>query len=363
VSLELRPVPFPVIGWIWIGVALAVVAMGFGLFFSSLSNGNLGLTLVIVGLMLLPLNPWIHRRTPRRLDIDTHFIRFLRGNSVLKLLPWNRVEKIYYGRMKRRRMRRTFPVGTGNERVYISFIASTDLQSRLGKVLRTLESGVDQGLRPRLPDPLDPHEVLEDVRLGRLRGLELEDPPLDALVPRAPLERLRVRSQGVVVAAHFHEHIALRRPRLHLQDVVEQVQGLRVVPARARDERAAQQARHVNADLLDLLPQVVVLRVDGRRFFVRGEGLRPSSEVRERVPLHLEGGRFVGPQPEQLAHRLEALAPAAFVGVESDEGPERGRILRILREDPLVRLDRLALPIEPDQAGSSAVQGDRVPGG
>ena len=110
-------------------MALAVVAMGFGLFFSSLSNGNLGLTLVIVGLMLLPLNPWIHRRTPRRLDIDTHFIRFLRGNSVLKLLPWNRVEKIYYGRMKRRRMRRTFPVGTGNERVYISFIASTDLQS------------------------------------------------------------------------------------------------------------------------------------------------------------------------------------------------------------------------------------------
>jgi len=26
-------------------------------------------------------------------------------------------------------MRRTFPVGTGNERVYISFVASTDLQS------------------------------------------------------------------------------------------------------------------------------------------------------------------------------------------------------------------------------------------
>src|SRR5207237_1096061 len=112
--------------------------------------------------------------------------------------------------------------------------------------------------------------------------------------------------------------------RLDLQDVVEQVQGLRVVPARARDERAAQQARHVDTDLLDLLSEVVVLRVDGRGFFVRGEGLGPSSEVRERVPFHLEGGRFVGPQPEQLAHRLEALAPAAFVGVESDEGPERG---------------------------------------
>src|SRR5207247_8278569 len=54
--------------------------------------------------------------------------------------------------------------------------------------------------------------------------------------------------------------------------------------------------------------------------------------------------------------------PAEFVGVESDEGPESGRILRILRQAPLVRLDRLALPIEPDQAGSPAVQGDRVPG-
>src|SRR5437660_118486 len=72
------------------------------------------------------------------------------------------------------------------------------LQARLREVLRGLEAGVDQGLRPRLPDPLNPHEVLEDVRLGRLRGLELEDPPLDALVPRAPLERLRVRPQGVV---------------------------------------------------------------------------------------------------------------------------------------------------------------------
>jgi len=53
----------------------------------------------------------------------------LRGKSVVKLLPWNRVEKIQYGPRRWRRMRRTFPVGTGNERVYISFVASTDLQS------------------------------------------------------------------------------------------------------------------------------------------------------------------------------------------------------------------------------------------
>src|SRR5436190_797636 len=64
----------------------------------------------------------------------------------------------------------------------------------------------------------------------------------------------------------------------------------------------------------------------------------------------------------QFADRLAALAPAAFVGVESDEGPESGRILRVSRQDPFVRLDRLALPSEPDQAGSPAVQGDRVPG-
>src|SRR5207245_3137953 len=86
------------------------------------------------------------------------------------------------------------------------------LQARLGEVFRGLEAGVDQGLRPRLPDPLDPHEVLEDVRLGRLRGLELEDPPLDARVPRAPLERFRVRRRGGVVPSDLYGHLGPWRP-------------------------------------------------------------------------------------------------------------------------------------------------------
>src|SRR5213595_1748150 len=124
------------------------------------------------------------------------------------------------------------------------------LQARLYEVLRALESGVDQGLRPRLPDPLNPHEVLEDVRLGRLRGLELEDPPLDALVPRAPLERLRVRPQGVVVPAHLHEHIALRRPRLlvvriELREMVERVERVLEVALREQDVPAVQEGRGV----------------------------------------------------------------------------------------------------------------------
>ena len=47
----------------------------------------------------------------------------------MKLLPWNRVEKVQYGPIMWRRTRRTFPVGSGDERVYISFVAITDLQS------------------------------------------------------------------------------------------------------------------------------------------------------------------------------------------------------------------------------------------
>ena len=127
VSLELRPVPFPVVGWIWIGAALSVAAVG--LWVAVFSNPNLGFLLVIVGLSSLPFNPRLHRRTPRRLDVDLRGIRFLRGNSAVKVLPWDHVEKVWYGPMRWRRMKRTFPVGTGNDRLYISFIARTDLQS------------------------------------------------------------------------------------------------------------------------------------------------------------------------------------------------------------------------------------------
>jgi hypothetical protein len=126
VSVELRGVPFPVVGWIWIGAALALAAVG--LWVAVFSNPNLGFLLLFVGLASLPLNPRIYRRT-RRLDLDTDAIRLLRRNFVVKVLPWNRVEKVQYGPRRWRRMKRTFPVGTGNERVYISFIASTDLES------------------------------------------------------------------------------------------------------------------------------------------------------------------------------------------------------------------------------------------
>src|SRR2546423_288265 len=58
------------------------------------------------------------------------------------------------------------------------------LRARFHEVFGGLETCIDQGLRPRLPDSFDSEEVLEDVRLDRLRGLELEDSPLDSLVAR-----------------------------------------------------------------------------------------------------------------------------------------------------------------------------------
>lgn len=126
VSLELRPVPFPLVGWIWIGAAFAVVGIGLWV---ALSNATLGFTILSFGLLSLPFNPPLHSHTPSRLDVDAHSIRFLRRKSVVKLLPWNRVEKVQYGARRMRRMKTTFPVDNRNERVYIRFVASTDLES------------------------------------------------------------------------------------------------------------------------------------------------------------------------------------------------------------------------------------------
>src|SRR3972149_3518595 len=104
------------------------------------------------------------------------------------------------------------------------------LRIRVREVLRCLEARVHQGLRPCLPDSLDCQELARDVRLLRPRGLQLEDVPLDFLIPGAQLQGLRVRAQCVVVPAHLHEHVALRGPgrlvaRVELRQTVEHVEG------------------------------------------------------------------------------------------------------------------------------------------
>src|SRR2546421_12256695 len=121
----------------------------------------------------------------------------------------------------------------------------------------------------------DVPSVQEGRGVVRLDAEDQVEPVLRFLQLPAPPVGDRLADQRVHVA------------RLHLQNVVEQVQGLRVVPARARDERAAQQSWYVDADLLDLLPPVVVLRADGRACFVRGQGLWPSSECLDSIPLYL----------------------------------------------------------------------------
>src|SRR5439155_1750066 len=141
--------------------------------------------------------------------------------------------------------------------------------------------------------------------------------------------------------------------RLDLEDVVEQGEGLRVVAARARDERAAQEARHVDADLFDLLPQVPVLRVQGGRLLVRREGLRSTAEVRQRVAFHLEGRGIVRPEPQEFPDGLEALPPAAFVGVDPHDHPVGREVPHVIPQDPLVHFQGLCLPIETREARAS----------
>ena len=97
---------------------------------------------------------------------------------------------------------------------------------------------------------------------------------------------------------------------------------MRVVPARARDQRAAQEAGHVHADLLDLLPQVFIGRVDCRGGLVRSQGLGPPAEVRESVPFHLQGRGVVRSDAEQILDGLETFPPAAVRHLEPGDRAE-----------------------------------------
>jgi len=129
VSLELKPVPYPVVGWIWVGATLSLVALAL---LASLAQpyNSLAWVLVFIGLALMQtLNPPFRRRTPRRLELDDAGVRFLNGTRLTKSLQWNRVEKIEYGPMEWHRKRRTSPLGLRRESAYIRFIARTDLES------------------------------------------------------------------------------------------------------------------------------------------------------------------------------------------------------------------------------------------
>ena len=129
VSLELKPVPYPVVGWIWVGATLSLVALALPASLAQPSN-SFAWVLVFIGLALMQtLNPPFRRRTPRRLELDDAGVRFLNGTRLTKSLEWNRVERIEYGPMEWHRKKRTSPLGLWGGSAYIRFIARTDLES------------------------------------------------------------------------------------------------------------------------------------------------------------------------------------------------------------------------------------------
>ena len=128
VSLELKPVPVPVVGWIWVGATFFVIVLALSLFLAQPSN-PIAWVLIVIGLALMPLNLPVPWATPRRLELDDAGVRFLNGTRLTKSLEWNRVERIEYGPMEWHRKKRTSPPGLWGGTAYIRFIARTDLES------------------------------------------------------------------------------------------------------------------------------------------------------------------------------------------------------------------------------------------
>src|SRR2546422_11167965 len=91
VSLELKPVPYPVVGWIWVGATLSLVALALPASLAQPSN-SFAWVLVFIGLALIQtLNPPFRGRTPRGLRLDHAVVRIRDGTRFTKYLQRHRV--------------------------------------------------------------------------------------------------------------------------------------------------------------------------------------------------------------------------------------------------------------------------------
>src|SRR5207245_5499796 len=158
---------------------------------------------------------------------------------------------------------------------FVSRAQSERLRERLMRVVVAAEPQEDVPLRgPRLlvvgielREPFERFEgglrvslLEEDVPAVQERGCVSRLHAEDEIEAVQGLLRLPLAPIGNGIAAQ-RIHIA----RFDLEDLVKEAQRFGVIPARARDQRAAEEARHVPADLLDLLPHGLVVRADRRR--------------------------------------------------------------------------------------------------
>src|SRR5436309_13762739 len=71
------------------------------------------------------------------------------------------------------------------------------------------------------------------------------------------------------------------------------------------------------------------------------------TQVRERIPFHLQSGRLVRSDPEEILDRLEAFPPPSVLHVETGNRAERVEVPPVFREDSPVRLQSLRPLIQP----------------
>jgi hypothetical protein len=99
--------------------------------------------IVAFGFLLVGLSipTFLSARATRRLEVSGDGIRFFRGDTLRKSLPWNRVEKIQWGAAKR-----PSPTGKWRQSTYITFFARPSRQSIrvLGRVFDVAPKAVEQ---------------------------------------------------------------------------------------------------------------------------------------------------------------------------------------------------------------------------
>lgn len=125
VLLELRPGSQHRLATILLGSSIVLLILVASITLTQATNPDSAwIFLFGLGLFVLSIPVYVFTRMTRKLEVSGEGVKFFRGSTVKRSLPWNRVEKVQWGET-----RRPSPTGKWRVSAYVTILARPSSQS------------------------------------------------------------------------------------------------------------------------------------------------------------------------------------------------------------------------------------------